>query len=194
MCDEKSSQSSSDKNNDDEKVTENPRKTAEERVWVTATDLDESKGEQEGLFTGHVRNRPYNAEANDRVGTGGLADPINKERPSDEGINGHDLQTREEPSAHTAPNQAQQLYMDHVNESKVVNNAQAWGHSFWKKWACISIRFVGKYAHTRRIFVNFEETNLKQHRLSPPLHAQILLCNQVLHLERKRYRKRFVSL
>lgn len=86
---------------DEEADLDDPRNTAGEKVWNIAIDLEESEDEQEVSFTKQVGNELYDPVANDRGGTSGSADLKNEKKPSDKGINDHDIRTRETSTAHT---------------------------------------------------------------------------------------------
>lgn len=100
------------------------RNITDEWVQYIATNLGESKDNQEVLFTKQAVIEPYNPVANDKSGTGGSANPIDKERPSDKDINGPDLQTRGAHTAQAVTNQVQQSETDHVEEFEVGNIVQ----------------------------------------------------------------------
>lgn len=133
MSDEESSQSSSDINDDDEEGPNNPKNSTSEEVWNTTTNSKECEDDQKVPTTEQLVNEPYNPEENDRVVTGGLADPSKNEKPSDDGINEHDLQKRKARTTYTVVNHTQQLETDSVGKSKVVCIVESLRPFEWKE-------------------------------------------------------------
>lgn len=138
ISDKESSLFSSDLDDNDKKDLNNFRNNADKWGQNVVFDLEESEVEQEALFTEDEENQPCNPASCDRGSTGGPADPITAKRPSDERSNDHNLWAFEEPTAHTAPNEAQQFDTDRVDESIVVEIVQGL-KTFISKEMCMSI-------------------------------------------------------